>query len=48
MNYDGYELDDIQLIDDEIQYDDDYMYGTALDADGTEIKFNIETLEVEE
>lgn len=48
VNYDGYELDDIQLIDDEIQYDDDYMYGTALDADGTEIKFNIETLEVEE
>lgn len=48
VNYEGYELDDIQLIDGEIQRDDDYMYGTVLDYYGNEVKFNLETLDIEE
>lgn len=48
VNYEGYELDDIQLIDGEIQRDDDYMYGTVLDSYGNEVKFDLETLDIEE
>lgn len=48
VNYEGYELDDVQLIDGEIQRDDDYMYGTVLDSYGNEVKFDLETLDIEE
>lgn len=48
VNYEGYELDDIQLIDGEIQRDEDYTYGTVLDYYGNEVKFDLETLDTEE
>ena len=48
VNYEGYELDDVQLIDGEIQLDYDYMYGTVLDSYGNEVKFDLETLDIEE
>lgn len=46
INYDGYELNDVKLIDDEIECTDDDC-GIVLDSEGNKIKFDLETLDVE-
>lgn len=46
VNCDGYQLDDIQLINDELQIDD-YDYGIVLNSDGEEIKFDLDTFDIE-
>lgn len=45
INYDGYELSDIKLIDGEIQTTDDEQYGIVLDQNNNKIIFDFETLD---
>ena len=48
INYDGYEINDIKLIDNQLKFDDDYEYAYALDKFNNKIRINLETLEEEE